>query len=69
MKVALKVVGTVGLLLAAVVGGYRVYDYHYHQQQLTTELKRTLTAATDPSNNLADIRAYLHEAIAFFWRL
>lgn len=45
------------LVVAACYGGWRLYEHH-----LSSDLRRTLVAAADPSASPADVQAYVRDA-------
>ena len=46
------------ILVGGCFGGYQLYQRHY----LSSGMKRTLTAAMDPSATESDIRTYIRDA-------
>jgi hypothetical protein len=57
MKLLLVLVVLVLLLSGVSYGGWRLYQRH-----LSSDLRRTLIAAADPTASDADLQAYLHRA-------
>jgi hypothetical protein len=49
------------LLLVFSASGYAAYNY-YNNHHVSSDLKRTLTAAMDPANKDSDIESYMHDA-------